>query len=345
MKPIREDFNKILERNDIDLDYINMMMLSLIDIHPYVKKWIDSEFLVFTKKKKEAYRINSSQPSDEEYGDEKPWVEYAHLLKFYDDVSIMNSTIEFKYRLHLKPSGEEIWTSFTDSEIEEIKEEVKDIESKAIGDGYKFNVRFDDFDDSLGVPLEGLEITLIKEVDRSTIQKEKNYHSLLPKNIIGKFDDFMARKNIPDADREDLVNILNSGDWSKSIQENLSPSNMNRQVHEDTEELVQTLKDILLELNDNYFETKVSWRLIGKTIVSNAKEPSKEEFDIKFNPVIDLEIKFIGQAYDNYYSDLFKEVYEDRILNFMKSEGWDYKSSSTAFGFSQGRAEGRFTKE
>jgi len=217
------DFHQILKDNNIDTDHIKDMCLPIIDImsnhnrtpHCY------SSFILRTPHRNYEYDIENDSWSHGDrwhYGYDKPWIEYAKLVKFYDNINIVGSELEFEYNIAFASDSGGIYgvdIKQDSPDIEEIKSELSDIKARCEGEGIEFDpqVSIDQKAPRLKVMEVYIKLMFRFKMDKSTIKSEKEYHKFLPINIIDRFEDFAARKNMTEKDREELIDILKDGEW------------------------------------------------------------------------------------------------------------------------------------
>lgn len=80
----------------------------------------------------------------------------------------------------------------------------------------------DDHTDSPFFGFESFNLEFSKEIDPKSIILNEDPSKLVPKNIITDFNQFLSKFNFSNRDKSNLINIIKRGNWTESLNENLS---------------------------------------------------------------------------------------------------------------------------
>jgi hypothetical protein len=226
-------FKELEEKTGIGIiqPEIDDLFLDLKDNLPYAKITDDLTINL-------TYRRKNVRKSELSYTYFDDVLKKGHKL-FASDINYLKDFLE-KCEIATSMSmqyGVKLYLKFDNSEdLLTLKEEVKNIESRAKSLGYSFyvndssemgravkdpNKSIDDIiNDQTIRNWEGGGYTTIFllfecEIDKDNLKSSIDFKSQIPANIISDFDKFVDKFRIPSKDKQELINIIKRGNWSE----------------------------------------------------------------------------------------------------------------------------------
>lgn len=210
IQDIMINFRSILKDYGIDPKDIKDIMYQFTDLISDAEiEWYEYLY-VDTGKRTYQFKILNNEKdiidnSGDGYGETKPWILYSSLSKFEDLLNIKESKLSYVIRLYT--------TYTTNTELEkEIDEELKGINKRLESSGLKLDTKWwepEIIDTKKTSGQKNIDISIHIDMDKSDVKiGEKEWHKNIPKNILDRFNDFVARKNLSEKDKEELSNII-----------------------------------------------------------------------------------------------------------------------------------------